>query len=409
MLCFLLWQVPLIAQEASALNVVAGPLYGHFTDTTQNFWIAIKIDPFAGPEQNWLPSFNQAIYHYFEQETDFTVARVDRATIARTNYVLVNGVLNRKKRTRITKDISFLIGSCAMKVPAPPLFFTRKRERIFTTMTKHDKDFMIWLGDNVYYWFGQWNQKKKMHKVNLQARLNPKIDDFMKSCPQYAIWDDHDFGPNNSGASYEGKKRSLEIFKTYWANPYYGLDTAAGVFSHFSHSDADFFLMDGRYYAEDDKTLWGTAQTQWLKEKLKASTANFKFILSGTQIISDGAGEDMGDYDTTRQHFYDFLESEKITGVIVISGDRHYGELMRLERPNSYPIYEITTSPLTSFINPAYTRISAVRQGEVTTEPNFGKVHLFGKGENRKCRLELYDAVGKKLWERDIPLAELQY
>lgn len=396
------------AQETPVLNVVAGPMYGHFTDSTQHFWMAVGIAPYAAPDQSWLSNFNREVYRYFKTETDFEVEEINNGTIANNRYVLVSGKLRKKKKTTLGNDISFLVGSCAMKMPSPPLFFTKKRERIFTTMTKHDKDFMVWLGDNVYYWFGQWNNKRKMHKVNLTARLNPKINDFLTSCPQYAIWDDHDFGPNNSGATYEGKYRSLEVFKNYWANPYYGLDTAAGIFSHFSHGDADFFMLDGRFYAENNKTLWGKAQTDWLKEKLKASTANFKFILSGTQIVSDGLGEDLGDYDTTRQEFYNFLEAENISGVIIISGDRHYGELMKLERPDSYPIYELTTSPLTSFVNPAFAKVSATRQERVIVEPNFGKVHLFGSGANRKCRLELYDALGKKLWVRDILLSDLK-
>ncbi len=396
------------AQEDEILEIVSGPMYGHFTDSTQHFWLAAAADAYKTPYQNWLPNFNEEVYAYFTEQTDYEVKEILQSTLANKKYILISGVLRKKKNNSLGRDISFLVGSCAMKVPMPPLFFNKKRERIFETMTRHDKDFMVWLGDNVYYWSGQWKTKKKMHKKNMEARLNPRIINFLTSCPQYAIWDDHDYGPNNSGANYSGKYNSLDIFESYWANPSYGTDSVAGVFNHFSHGDADFFMVDGRFHAEDGKTLWGDAQTQWLEEKLKASTANFKFILTGTQIISDGLGEDMGDYADSRDSFYTFLEREKISGVIIISGDRHYGELMKLNRKNSYPIYEMTTSPLTSFINPAYARVSAVRQDKVILQPNFGKVHLFGNENNRKCRLELYDALGNKLWIVDIPLSELK-
>ena len=38
----------------------------------------------------------------------------------------------------------------------------------------------------------------------------------------YAIWDDHDFGPNDSDRSSAIKAITLEAFKDSWPNPSYG-------------------------------------------------------------------------------------------------------------------------------------------------------------------------------------------
>ena len=37
--------------------------------------------------------------------------------------------------------------------------------------------------------------------------------------PTLGIWDDHDFGPNNSDRTAEGRMESLATFQSMWANP----------------------------------------------------------------------------------------------------------------------------------------------------------------------------------------------
>jgi len=403
--CFLVTTIT----KAQTLDILSGPIYGHFTDSTQHFWMLVNPS-IQNLEENWITAFNADVFRYFEQNTAYKVRKITNSMVVDEEQIIVQGILEKEKPKGLGKDICFMIGSCALNMPFPLLFLGKKRERIFDVMTQHDKDFMIWMGDNVYYLFGQWKTAKKMHKKNIQARINPKIRRFLESCPNYAIWDDHDYGPNDSDGTYVGKANSLAIFKQYWMNPYYGLDTAEGVYTHFSHADADFFMLDVRSFADADSTMLGKAQTDWLKEKLKNSTANFKFIISGSQIVTSNAGEDMGDFGNSRAAFYDFLAQEKINGVVIVSGDRHYGELLKLERDDGYPLYEITSSPLTSFIHPTYPKEVPTRiEGTLILETHFGKIHLFGSGEGRKCRLEQFNADGELLWRHDILLSELQY
>ncbi len=394
--------------SAQNFDVEIGPIYGHYTDTTRHFWMLVKPNTQDDPLVDWVTQFNVDLYEYFEQFTEEQVRKIERSSMIKDRYILVSGILNIKKPQPAKADISFLIGSCAF--PYPFAFWGGKdKEVIFDAMFKHDKDFMLWMGDNVYYLLGEWKQKKRMHKKNLKMRFKPKLRKFLESCPQYATWDDHDFAGNNEHGDYSGKYQSLEIFKDYWANPYYGTDSTLGVFCHFSHADADFFMLDARFYASDSSML-GEGQTKWLKEKLEASTANFKFIVSGTQILSDNPlGEDLGDFANSKADLMNFLKEKDIKGVIFLSGDRHYGELVKLEREGTYPLYEMTSSPLTSLVNPAYTKNNPLRLPEtLVLDLNFGKVHLFGQGENRRCRLELLGRTGELFWQQDIFLSEIQ-
>src|SRR6266576_6390079 len=48
-----------------------------------------------------------------------------------------------------------------------------------------------------------------------------------------------------------------------------------------------------------------------------------------------------------KQRMLDLLKRTKANGVLFISGDRHWAELSRLDRPGDYPLYDLTSSALT--------------------------------------------------------------
>ena len=395
---------PLHAQD---FEVIAGPIYGHYTDSSRQFWMALapKTPPLSFGA--WLNALNADLYDYFRKEQQTSIQHIRHSHLVLEQYVLVQGVVDPAPAPAKT-DLSFLIGSCAF--PYPFAFWKEgDRTKIFEAMAAEEKDFMIWMGDNVYYLNGEWRSPKRMHRKQLQMRRNKRLHGFLKSCPQYAIWDDHDYGPNNAKGKYRYKYQSLEVFQHYWNNPYAGLDTTDGIFCHFQHQDAAFFLLDGRFHAHDT-TMLGADQLAWLQQQLKQSTANFKFIVSGTQLLSNNPmGEDWGDFGRERDQLLAFLTQEQISGVIFLSGDRHYGELLRLERPSSYPLYELTSSPLTSPVNPAYTKNNSLRQPTtLTMEPNFGKVRLLGTADERRCQLALFDRSGQLLWKEEVFLSDLQ-
>ena len=381
-------------------------MLGHFTNTSQHFWMMLQSSGRKSQEQS-LPNFNSYLNNYFKEKGQ-SIQTITDCRYLNKGRVIVSGILNCQKQSIAKQNWSFLIGSCAFPYPFA-VWSGRKKEIIFEAMEAVEKDFMIWMGDNVYYMSGAWKNKDRMHRINHKMRLKPGLHKFLTSCPQYAIWDDHDYGPNNSDAANIYKYNSLDIFKSYWPNPSYGLDTVPGIFTCFSQQDADFFLLDSRFHASDSSML-GKAQFEWLIKKLKTSTANFKFIVSGTQIlINNPFGEDLGDFGNAKQKLLAAIKQQKISGVLFLSGDRHYGEILKLEQKNQYPLYEITSSPLTSILNPAYTQDSLVRvPNTLIMQQNFARLSISGKGFQRKCRVDFYNKNGAFILGQDIFLRALQ-
>jgi alkaline phosphatase D len=151
-------------------------------------------------------------------------------------------------------DFSFLAGSCAYfnePVFDRPGGGYGGDSSIFETMAKTPADFNIWMGDNWYTrevdYGSEWGLNYRASRDRSLAVLQP----FMAKMPQYAIWDDHDYGPNDAGKSYLLKEASREVFKNYSLNPTYG-EAGEGIYTKVSFGDADFFLTDDRYFRADD-------------------------------------------------------------------------------------------------------------------------------------------------------------
>lgn len=305
-------------------------------------------------------------------------------------------------------DYSFQFGSCL--APFKGAFVGLKpRLKIFDTMREQEADFMLWMGDNIYFLSGEWNEYDAMISKMLDYRTERHLKKFYANQPNYAIWDDHDFGPNNSHSDFENKEMTLHIFQKFWENPEMGKNSTKGISHNFTHGDAEFFMMDCRYHRVQGEVMFGEAQMNWLKEGLTNSNATFKFIVSGTQFIPHGLAEDLGDYPKEKEDFFQFIENESISGVVLLSGDTHYTELNKLERENSYSIFEVTSSALTSPTFPGASKVNDSEEPNTfSKKKNFGQIYITGKEGNRLCQIIIRDKNGKTIWQHQISENELK-
>ena len=87
-------------------------------------------------------------------------------------------------------------------------------------MSTDSTDFMLWMGDNVYLLGFHLKSEKRVFRKNMNIRTKfKKYDKLLSSQPNYSIWDDHDFGPNNTDNSFVGKNYTTKVFKQMWPNP----------------------------------------------------------------------------------------------------------------------------------------------------------------------------------------------
>jgi alkaline phosphatase D len=292
---------------------------------------------------------------------------------------------------------------------------------IFRAIAEQKPDFMIWLGDNYYYREADWLSESAMRYRYAQNRELAELQPLLATVHNYAIWDDHDFGPNDSDRTFRLREASLRVFKDYWANSTYGTEETPGVFGRFEWGDVEFFLLDDRYHRSPnqmpvgpDKVMFGEAQMRWLKESLRSSRATFKIVAGGNQMLNPIVlYEAFGRFPDEQKQFLDFLRTSRINGVLFISGDRHHTELIKRIEPGLYPLYDFTSSPLTAgggrieeeANNPARVAGTWVTGGV----RNFGLIEVSGTAKDRRLVMKTLDRTGKELWRHEIKASELQF
>jgi alkaline phosphatase D len=279
---------------------------------------------------------------------------------------------------------------------------------------------MLWLGDNAYYREPEWTSAEAMSARWRQHRAMPEMQRLLRGTSHVAIWDDHDYGPNDSDASFVMKGAALEVFKRYWPNPSFGLPGVPGVFGMVTLGDVDIFLLDDRFHRypnryppTPEKSMFGAAQFEWLKQALVASRAPIKLVAAGGQFWNRANRfEGLHQFPAEQQALASWLLEQKISGVIFLSGDRHLGGLWRIERAGTYPLHEFTSSPLTAgaFANPPQEERDNpdLAPDTLLTQRNFGMIRVSGPRDARMVTLEAYAADGTLLWQRRIAAASLR-
>ena len=173
--------------------------------------------------------------------------------------------------------------------------------------------------------------------------------------------------------------------------------------------DVDLFLLDDRTYrvnAENvtaDPAILGPAQLDWLVRALKYSDATFKLVAVGGQVLNTAkVFENFANYPVERATLLERIQQEGMTGVVFLSGDRHFTELSVL-RIEGYPeIHDLTVSPLTSGLAPANEENTLRVAGTLVKEHNFATLGFSGPRADRMMTIRVFDADGELLWERQV-------
>lgn len=427
-------------------EIISGPMLGQVELRTARIWVEVK--PGSNVELFYWKRGNMSAARKLSATTGtnswfapitFTLVALEMNTTYEYQVVTGKGISKPSKADGqfTTKDLwqyrkpapdfSFLAGSC-FYVNEPihdrPQAYGRDTS-IFLPMAREKAAFMLWLGDNWYTrepdFFDDWGL---WYRASHDRSL-PILQNFLKAMSHYATWDDHDYGPNNADRSYHLKETSRKVFTSYWANPSYGED-GQGIYTKISYGDVDLFLLDDRTFRSadfmeamidgkpnPDKRMFGEKQMTWLKNSLINSYAPFKIVVAGSQVLNVGSTQDcLKDYPVEFDELLAFLETEKISGVLFMSGDRHHSEVIRYQRPKSYALYDITTSPLTA-------GIAAVRDpeksnpermpGTLVEAQNYSRVSISGKPRERKLKVEFLGLKGDKLGEWEINENQLRY
>ena len=299
-------------------------------------------------------------------------------------------------------------GSC-------PKFQDDRVQPIWQVISGFEPDLFLWIGDNIY---GDTLDPDILREEYRRQRDVHGLQPLLHNTPHLAVWDDHDFALNNHDRTNPIKFEALEVFKDYWANPSYGLPDVPGVFFTYSYGKVDFFFLDGRFYRDPDKavdtpqkTMLGAAQFDWLGKKLAESEAVFKVIVSGSgwSKAKGEGGDSWAAFLHERDRLFDFVRDQGITGIVLISGDTHWGALNVIPWSDhgGYDLYDLVSSPLAQRIPDSWLH----RRPERRIRPVYFKGSSVGVidfifDDSPRLMYRIIDIHGRNVWEPFVVRAD---
>lgn len=355
----------------------------------------------------------------------------ENSTTAKSHKELVKA----QKRLQSEADLPFrgldtsahiqtiAFGSCANQDKPQP---------IWSTILKQNPDLFLFMGDNVY---ASRPEQKPLSEQYKKLNRIPEYRAIRERVPFMAIWDDHDYGSNDSGKDNPDKEQTRKEFLKYWSylnqtlppnqkalyhSKIFGSkkqtvqvifldtrwdrsplkkisDTAAlttpslitpnettanqpTVTTPTVNTESALAVkkIKGEYEADTspDKHFLSEQQWQWLESELKKPAA-LKVLVSSIQVIAnDHHFEKWGNFPLERERLLNLIQKTKAKNLVILSGDRHAASIAKLDTKKSGTLYDITASALNKEAKEGNELNDSTYLSEAFGEPNFGLLKI---------------------------------
>ncbi|MGQ0504250.1 MAG: alkaline phosphatase D family protein [Myxococcaceae bacterium] len=233
-----------------------------------------------------------------------------------------------------------------------------------------------------------------------------------ESVSVFATWDDHEVSNNWNAAGTDAAKIAMAT-KAWFENIPVRRQSSGNNRIYRSvkwGKTAELFALDCRSERDSSRGLYvSRSQMDWLKNGLAASNATFKIILNSVPIgafpwpLTLVNRDRWQGFPTQRQEIVSHIDTQKISGVLWLSGDFHLGSMGRLEKTGlGSNMVEVLAGPGANSHNPALLAVRGSQFDFVTGENNYVALHL--DPATKDCRVVFHDGSGLVLADRTYRL-----
>jgi phosphodiesterase/alkaline phosphatase D-like protein/glycerophosphoryl diester phosphodiesterase len=275
-------------------------------------------------------------------------------------------------------------------------------------------------------------------------RNDPHVQEFHKNIPMYVQWDDHDviddFGAewgfwNLDNQGHPGFPNIVEAGRNalFDYNPIdKNQDDPNQIFRSFNWGQyLDLFILDARSYRsqnhledtpENDKTMLGTEQLEWLKQSLTESGALWKVVSADVPVSIPGGGEqaavfgrdgwangtaqDFSERTGFEREFTDllsFLDDMDVQNLVFVTTDAHWATNISYETDansddDTLVFHEFVSGPLSaapgmpSDLDPTFNPTTLYAEGGIF---NFGYLRVEEQNGSVNLLLDIRDETGE--------------
>jgi alkaline phosphatase D len=294
----------------------------------------------------------------------------------------------------------FAFASCAR---------SRSNHAVFDAIRLANPLFFIHMGDMHYENINQ--DSFAAYRAAYDEVLSmPRQARLFRNVPLVYTWDDHDFCGNNSDSTSEGRTAVRLTYQEYF--PHYPLVQGSGdvpIYQAFTVGRVRFLLTDTRsmrtpsdYPDDENKTMLGTSQLNWLKQEFLDARETYPVIVWINTIPWIGGPEDdhWGHYTTERRNIGNFIKDNDIKGIIMVSGDAHMVAIDNGAHSDyanggggGFPVIQAASLDQSGSVKGGpYT------EGHIMGRGHFGTVEIFDNGGSAiVVHLACWNSVGTRL------------
>ncbi len=293
----------------------------------------------------------------------------------------------------------------------------KRSQVIWPTIAAQKPQLFLFLGDNIY---GDSEDMEVLRAKYDELNANPGYAALREICPVLATWDDHDYGANDAGAEFPQREASQKLFleafrvakdRAPWQRP--------GIYDSYLFGPpgqrVQIILLDTRYFRgplrkgggdwpkqlgpyqenlDPSSTMLGDAQWEWLEAQLK-EPAELRIIGSSIQFLPvDTHWERWQNLPLERARLLELLKADRRATIILLSGDRHLGELMQSELAPGQTLFEATSSGLSHAGGGQNNEPNRFRTGPLFRHLNFGTIEISWTQSRPDCTIAIRDANG---------------
>ncbi|NOX99921.1 MAG: DUF4038 domain-containing protein [Verrucomicrobia bacterium] len=313
-----------------------------------------------------------------------------------------------------------------------------RAQPIWESILESRPDVFIFAGDNIY---ADTSDMKVMKAKYARLASKAGYQKLLTKVPILATWDDHDYGKNDAGAEYSMRAESQKVFLDFFGEPKGSKRRMTpGIYDAKlvgpKGKRTQIILLDTRYFRGSLKrkpqgetkiapgkntsvryapqpdpniTVLGEAQWKWLEQQLK-EPAELRLIVSSIQVVAeDHDAESWSNFPHEQERLFRLIRDTKASGVIILSGDVHRGEISVRDAGMGYPLFDITASGLTQarsqfrFVWPNRYGIGVMGWGN-----HFGTIAVDWEQKDPEVRLQILNEEGGIAMQRVIRLSLLK-
>lgn len=203
---------------------------------------------------------------------------------------------------------------------------------VFDEIRRLEPDVFVCLGDFHYgdNFVDDVDDYRQVFDVQL---TQPGQSALYRSTPFAYVWDDHDYGPNDSNRDAPGRPAAMKAYREYV--PHYelaGPDSA--IYQGFSLGSVRVLLTDARSARtpqslpdDAEKSMLGIEQREWLLDELAESAPTHDLVIWVNPVpwVAErrAGGDSWSGYTTERRLIADHIADNGIDNLLMVSGDAH--------------------------------------------------------------------------------------